>query len=126
MSIIGLGNDIVNIKRVERILLKNKKNFIKKIFNSKEIISSKISAEYVSKRFAAKEAFAKAIGTGIGKTIKFNEIIITNNKYGAPGISLEKNVEKRVLKKLKVKRIKYFLSLSDDYPFALATVIIST
>ncbi|MBL6758144.1 MAG: holo-ACP synthase [Pelagibacteraceae bacterium] len=126
MSIIGLGNDIVNIKRVEKILLKNKKNFIKKIFNSKEIISSKISAEYVSKRFAAKEAFAKAIGTGIGKTIKFNEIIITNNKYGAPGISLEKNVEKRVLKKLKVKRIKYFLSLSDDYPFALATVIIST
>ena len=125
MSIIGLGNDIVNIKRVEKILLKNKKNFIKKIFNSKEIISSKISAEYVSKRFAAKEAFAKAIGTGIGKTIKFNEIIITNNKYGAPGISLEKNVEKRVLKKLKVKRIKYFLSLSDDYPFALATVIIS-
>lgn len=126
MSIIGLGNDIVNIKRVEKILLKNKKNFIKKIFNSKEIISSKISAEYVSKRFAAKEAFAKAIGTGIGKTIKFNEIIITNNKHGAPGISLEKNVEKRVLKKLKVKRIKYFLSLSDDYPFALATVIIST
>ncbi len=126
MSIIGLGNDIVNIKRVEKILLKNKKNFIKKIFNSKEIVSSKISAEYVSKRFAAKEAFAKAIGTGIGKTIKFNEIIITNNKYGAPGISLEKNVEKRVLKKLKVKRIKYFLSLSDDYPFALATVIIST
>jgi len=126
MSIIGLGNDIVNIKRVEKILLKNKKNFIKKIFNSKEIISSKISAEYVSKRFAAKEAFAKAIGTGIGKTIKFNEIIITNNKYGAPGISLEKNVEKRVLKKLKVKRIKYILSLSDDYPFALATVIIST
>jgi len=126
MSIIGLGNDIVNIKRVEKILLKNKKNFIKKIFNSKEIISSKISAEYVSKRFAAKEAFAKAIGTGIGKTIKFNEIIITNNKYGAPGISLEKNVEMRVLKKLKVKRIKYFLSLSDDYPFALATVIIST
>ena len=126
MSIIGLGNDIVNIKRVEKILLKNKKNFIKKIFNSKEIISNKISAEYVSKRFAAKEAFAKAIGTGIGKTIKFNEIIITNNKYGAPGISLEKNVEKRVLKKLKVKRIKYFLSLSDDYPFALATVIIST
>ena len=126
MSIIGLGNDIVNIKRVEKILLKNKKNFIKKIFNSKEIISSKISAEYVSKRFAAKEAFAKAIGTGIGKTIKFNEIIITNNKYGAPGISLEKNVEKQVLKKLKVKRIKYFLSLSDDYPFALATVIIST
>src|SRR5210317_340272 len=124
MSIIGLGNDIVNIKRVEKILLKNKKNFIKKIFNSKEIISSKISAKYVSKRFAAKEAFAKAIGTGIGKTIKFNEIIITNNKYGAPGISLEKNVEKRVLKKLKVKRIKYFLSLSDDYPFALATVII--
>ena len=125
MSVIGLGVDIVNIKRIEKILLSNKKKFLSKIFNSKEKNIKRFSADSIAKKFAAKEAFAKAIGTGIGKTINFNEIYIDHNKNGAPKIKLEKNVEKRILVKLKLKKINFFLSISDDYPFALATVIIS-
>ena len=125
MSVIGLGVDIVNIKRIEKILLSNKKKFLSKIFYSKKKNIKRFSADSIAKKFAAKEAFAKAIGTGIGKTINFNEIYIDHNKNGAPKIKLEKNVEKRILVKLKLKKINFFLSISDDYPFALATVIIS-
>ena len=125
MTILGLGTDIVNIKRIEKIIIKNKKNFIKKILHKKEKKEKKITAEFLSKKFAAKEAFAKALGTGIGKLINFNEIIITNKTSGAPTIQIDKKAEKRVLKKLNAKKPKYFISISDDYPFALATVIIS-
>jgi holo-[acyl-carrier protein] synthase len=125
MTILGLGTDIVNIKRIEKMLKKNKKNFIDKILHSKEKKGKKITAEYLSKKFSAKEAFSKALGTGIGKVIQFNEIIIINKSNGKPTIQIEKKAEKRVLKKLKVNKAKYFISISDDYPFALATVIIS-
>jgi holo-[acyl-carrier protein] synthase len=125
MTILGLGTDIVNIKRIEKILKKNKKNFIDKILHSKEKKGKKVTAEYLSKKFSAKEAFSKALGTGIGKVIQFNEIIIINKSNGKPTIQIEKKAEKRVLKKLKVNKAKYFISISDDYPFALATVIIS-
>jgi len=125
MTILGLGTDIVNIKRIEKIIIKNKINFIKKILHKKEKKEKKITAEFLSKKFAAKEAFSKALGTGIGKLINFNEIIITNKPSGAPTIQIDKKAEKRVLKKLNAKKPKYFISISDDYPFALATVIIS-
>ena len=72
-----------------------------------------------------KEAFSKSIGTGIGDVISFNEIFIDNNKLGAPIIKLDKNVKKKIMKYLKVRNISFYLSISDDYPFALATVIIS-
>ena len=126
MSVIGLGVDIVNIKRIEKLLLNNKKKFLSKILHTKEKQNKKeFSANTIAKKFAAKEAFAKAIGTGIGKTINFSEIFIDHNRSGAPKIKLNKNVEKRILKKLRSEKIKFFLSISDDYPFAAATVIIS-
>ena len=125
MTILGLGTEIVNIKRIDKILKKNKKNFIDKILHSKEKKGKKITAEYLSKKFSAKEAFSKALGTGIGKVIQFNEIIIINKSNGKPTIQIEKKAEKRVLKILNAKKPKYFISISDDYPFALATVIIS-
>ena len=123
MSILGLGNDIVNIKRIEKIIKNNKKNFLLKILHKDEKKFKKLTANIIAKKFAAKEAFAKALGTGIGKYIQFKEICINHTKNGAPKI---KSVEKRILVKLKIKKVKVFLSISDDYPFALATVIIST
>ena len=126
MPVLGLGSDIVNIKRIEKIIKNNKKNFLSKILHKDEKKLKKFTANTIAKKFAAKEAFAKAIGTGIGKYIQFNEICIHHNKNGAPKIKLDKNVEKRILANLKIKKVKFFLSISDDYPFALATVIIST
>ena len=125
MTLLGLGTDIVNIKRIEKILSKDKKKFIDKILHSEEKKQKNITANFLSKKFAAKEAFSKALGTGIGSVINFNEIIICNKSSGAPDIKIDKKAQKRVLKKLKVSKAKFFISISDDYPFALATVIIS-
>ena len=77
-----------------------------------------------AKRFAAKEAFSKAIGTGISKGINFNEIIVINNTKGKPSIKLIGNT-KAIVNKMIKKKFNVLLTLSDDKPFAIATVIIS-
>ncbi len=126
MKIYGIGTDIANINRIKKSL-KNK-NFISKLFNKNEIkrCNSQINkANCYAKRFAAKEAFSKAIGTGISKGIRFDEIIVYNIKSGKPGIKLLGNTKKIVNKILNKKKINIFLSLSDDKPFAVATVVIS-
>ena len=126
MKIYGIGTVVVNINRIKRSL-KNK-NFIWRLFNKNEIkkCSSQINkANCYAKRFAAKEAFSKAIGTGISRGINFDEIIVYNIKSGKPGIKLLGNTKKIVNKILNKKKINIFLSLSDDKPFSVATVVIS-
>ena len=127
MKIYGVGTDIANIKRINKSL-KNKE-FIKRLFNKDEIkrCNNQLNkANCYAKRFAAKEAFSKAIGTGISKGINFNEIIVHNNKLGKPYIKLLGSTKKIVNKILNKKRISIYLSLSDDKPFAIATVILTT
>ena len=126
MRIYGIGTDVVNINRIKNSL-KNK-NFINRLFNKNEIkkCNDQINkANCYAKRFAAKEAFSKAIGTGISKGINFDEIIVYNIKSGKPGIRLLGNTKKVVNKIINKKKINIFLSLSDDKPFAVATVVIS-
>ena len=126
MRIYGIGTDVVNINRIKNSL-KNK-NFINRLFNKNEIkkCNDQINkANCYAKRFAAKEAFSKAIGTGISKGINFDEIIVYNIKSGKPGIRLLGNTKKIVNKIINKKKINIFLSLSDDKPFAVATVVIS-
>ena len=126
MKIYGIGTDIANINRIKRSL-KNK-NFINRLFNKNEVkkCNNQINkANCYAKRFAAKEAFSKAIGTGISKGINFNEIIVHNIKSGKPNIKLLGNTKKIVNKILNKKKFSIFLSLSDDKPFAVATVVIS-
>ena len=126
MKIYGIGTDISNTKRI-KISIK-KKGFITRVFAPVEIkkcLNKKNNAECFSKRFAAKEAFAKAIGTGIRKGINFKEIVIYNIKSGKPSIKLHGDTKKKATQILKTKKYSIFLSLSDDKPFAIATVIIS-
>jgi holo-[acyl-carrier protein] synthase len=126
MKIYGIGTDIANINRIKKSL-KNK-DFINRLFNQNEIkrCNNQINkANCYAKRFAAKEAFSKAIGTGISKGINFNEIIVHNIKSGKPNIKLLGNTKKIVNKILNKKKFNIFLSLSDDKPFAVATVVIS-
>ena len=78
-----------------------------------------------AKRFAAKEAFSKAIGTGISSGINFKEIIVYNIKTGKPKIKLLGNTKKIVNKIINKKKFNIYISLSDDKPFAIATVVIS-
>ena len=126
MKILGIGTDIVNIKRMKRTL-KNK-NFKGRIFSKNEIAyceNKKNPSSFYAKRFAAKEALSKALGTGIRKGINFRDIQITNNNYGKPTIKLHGTTANFLKKKIKNKKYSIYLSLSDDLPWAQATVIIS-
>ena len=125
-NIFGIGTDIVDNSRIKKLFSKNKR-FKKKIFSAKEIkhCESKLNkiGSY-SKRFAAKEAFAKALGIGIGKGISFCEITMNNNQNGAPFIELFGKT-KIIVKNIIKKKNKIYLSLSDEKKYALAMVIIS-
>ena len=126
MRIYGIGTDVVNINRIKNSL-KNK-NFISRLFNKSEIkkCNAQINkANCYSKRFAAKEAFSKALGTGISNGINFNEIIVLNKKSGKPYISIIGKTKITLNKKFKNKRIKTSLSLSDESRYAVAFVTIS-
>ena len=125
-KIFGIGTDIVDVSRIKNLIDKNKK-FINRIFSEKEIKycdsqSNKFSS--YSKRFAAKEAFAKALGIGISKGISFNEISINNKKNGAPFIELLGKT-KVITKNITKKKSKIYLSLSDEKKYAIAMVVIS-
>ena len=126
MNIFGIGTDIVSVDRIKKSL-KNK-NFIYRIFNKNEILKCKKinnSKNCYAKRFAAKEAFSKALGTGISSGINFNEIVILNKKSGKPYISIIGQTKKILNKKFKRKKSKISLSLSDEKKYAVAFVTIS-
>ena len=126
MSIFGIGTDIVSVERIKKSL--KKKSFINRIFNEKEILKCKKinnSINCYAKRFAAKEAFSKALGTGISNGVNFNEIIILNKKSGKPYISIIGQTKKTLKKKFKKKKSKILLSLTDEKKYAVAFVTIS-
>ena len=126
MKIFGVGADIVKTNRIQKLL--RKKNILEKIFNKEEIVKCKRikkTENCFAKRFAAKEAFSKALGTGISKGIYFNQIVVLNEKNGKPFIKLIENTKKNVEKKLKKKKYKISLSLTDEDEYAVAFVTIS-
>jgi len=128
MKIFGIGTDIVNIKRIDKSIKKHGKNFKKRIFSDKEINyceNKKNSSAFFAKRFAAKEALSKALGVGIRKEIDFKNIEVFNDNYGKPSILLRGKTQSYLKKKVKGKKYNIYLSLSDDLPWAQATVIIS-
>ncbi len=129
--ILGIGTDMVNIQRIESILESDTaKRFQEKYFHPTEIekankfTSIKDKACSFAKRFAAKEAFVKALGTGVRKGVKLNDIYVVNNDMGCPFIQFSPTVKKLIEKKTSNK-VKIDLSLSDEYPMAVAFVIIS-
>ena len=126
MKIYGVGTDLTNIYRIKKSIKNNK--FVNRLFNKIEIQKCNKQtnkANCYAKRFAAKEAMSKALGTGIRKGINFKDIEIKNDKFGKPSISLKGTTEKYLRMKIKKKNYKIYLSLSDDIPWAQATVIIS-
>ena len=125
MKIYGIGSDIISNIRIKKNL-KNKK-FLKRIFSMEEIKKgSKLKNKfmYFSKRFAAKEAFVKALGTGFRDNINFNSISILNDKKGKPYIKFEKSLNKKIKVLTKKKKLNVFLSLADEKDYSLAFVII--
>ena len=125
MHIIGNGVDIIKNSRINNSL--KIKGFLNRIFTEKEIqqgkkLKNKIN--FYAKRFAAKEAFVKAIGTGFRSNINFIDIEIKNYKNGKPYISLSKKLNNFLKKKFKIQRYKVFLSLSDEKDYSIAFVVI--
>ena len=128
MAILGTGIDIVENYRVKEILLKKKSNFKKKIFTINEVAYCEKKTNSIScysKRFAAKEAFVKAIGIGFTKNINFKDIEVVNNTYGKPYISINKKIANKIKTLFKVKKFIILLSISDEKKYSIASVIIS-
>ena len=128
MSVLGTGIDIVDNYRVKKLLLNKKSSFENKIFTNNEIAYCKKKSNITncySKRFAAKEAFVKALGTGFRKNINFKDIEILNNGYGKPCLSINKRVINKVKILFKVKKFNISLSISDEKKYSIACVIIS-
>ena len=126
MEIIGNGVDIVENKRIKNSL--KIKGFINRVFTQNEINKSKKlvnKTNFFAKRFAAKEAFVKAIGEGFRNNINFNDIDISNDNKGKPSINISNNIKNFLKKKLKLNKYKIFLSLSDEKKHSIAYVIIS-
>jgi holo-[acyl-carrier protein] synthase len=122
---IAIGTDIVEIKRIADALERQGDKFLQRILTDSEIAEYRgrgNSVAFLAKRFAAKEAVVKALGTGIGGGISFQHMIVSNNAEGAPQVELQENAADR-LKQL--GGTKVLLSLSDEKNYALAYVAIT-
>ena len=127
MKIIGIGIDIIENKRIKNSL-KNLK-FKKRIYSNKELAQSSFSknkVSFFSKRFAAKEAFAKAIGTGFRDNLNFKDIEIVNDKMGKPYYLKSKKISKIIQEKFNIKRYNCFLSIPDEKDYSTAFTIIQS
>ena len=129
MNVIGLGTDIVNINRIQKIYSKYGSHFLDKILTETEKktekkISNLINIETIAKTFATKEAISKAIGYGFSKGIHFKNIEIFNDKNGKPYANVNGKA-KITLSKIS-KKYNIFITLSDDKPWAVATALITS
>ena len=128
--ILGIGVDLLNINRVEKLYLKFGDKLADRILSEEEVGNykkSKNKINFLAKKFCAKEAFSKALGTGIGRGINFSDITISNDILGKPIIFLSDNgfyfLEK--LYKKNTKNIQFNLSITDEDPFINCFAIIS-
>ena len=122
--IYGVGTDLVNIDRVKKILSKKRDGFVKRVLSEHEqaLFTNKAdSAEYCAKRFAAKEAFAKALGTGIGRVVSFQDLTVRNNENGKPHFIPSEKLRKFLVEK-NIKQAH--LSISDESKNAIAFVVL--
>mgnify|MGYP001386295523 CR=1 FL=1 len=127
MKILGIGVDVIQNKRI-KTLIKNK-TFINRTFGSKEVkISNKVlnKTNFFAKRFAAKEAFVKALGTGFRNKLNFKDIEISNDKIGKPYYIKTKKLDQIINKKFKKKNYNLFLSISDEKDYSVAFTILQT
>jgi len=125
--IIRTGIDIIDIRRIEKTIKKYNFRFKNKCFHSSEITKSESrfkSVESYAKRYAAKEACAKALGTGLARGVFWKDIEIQNDSYGKPIIKLHNKALKFLNLFSKTDQCSIEVSLSDEKNYAIANVII--
>lgn len=123
MAIVGLGTDIAEIERVEKALARTGVAFAERILTADEMMvfhQSKQQGRFLAKRFAAKEAASKALGTGIAMGVSFQDFMISNDELGKPVLTL-RNKALELATKMSVANVH--LSISDERHYAVATVI---
>ena len=127
MKILGIGVDIIQNNRIKDSIKNHK--FIDRTYSTNELKLSTFSKNkigYFSKRFAAKEAFAKALGTGFRNNLNFKDIEIMNDKFGKPYYLKTKKISQIIRKAFKVKNYNCFLSISDEKEYSTAFTIIKS
>ena len=127
MKILGIGVDIINNKRIKSSI--RKKNFIKRVYSQNEIrFSKKVKQKtnYFAKRYAAKEALSKALGTGFRNSLNFKDIEILNDKIGKPYYLKSKKITNIINKKFKTKKYNLFLSITDEKDYSIAFTILQS
>ena len=124
MKIVGTGVDIVENSRIKKSILNN--SFLNRVFTKEEILISKKmknKSSYFAKRFAAKEAFVKSLGTGFRNGFNFKDISVINDKLGKPSFFISKKIKNMIKKKFKINTFNFFLSISDEKKYSIAFVI---
>ncbi|MBO6549743.1 MAG: holo-ACP synthase [Rhizobiales bacterium] len=127
--IIGIGNDIIDIRRIEKTIEKYGERFLNRVFTDLERERSErrhLKAASYAKRFAAKEACAKALGTGIASGVAWKDMGVINSPSGAPSMELTGGAKAQLLKLIPESHDPVIhLTITDDGPMAQAFVIIS-
>ena len=124
MNLFGVGVDIVDNSRIKKMI--RNKDFLNRVFSNYEILNSNKIANktaFFAKRFAAKEAFSKSLGTGIRNNLNFRDIVIKNNKSGKPFFLITKKIKSLINKQFKTKKFNFYLSISDEKNYSVAFVI---
>ena len=128
--IIGIGNDLINISRIARTIERFGNRFIQRIFTEEEQIKSekrKLKVASYAKRFAAKEACSKALGSGFRKGVFWHDMGVVNLPSGKPTMNLTGGALKRLKEITPEGQVAQIdLTLTDEPPMAGAFVIIST
>ena len=125
MKVLGIGVDIVKNSRIKKSILN--KSFLYRVFTNEEILISKNiknKSSYFAKRFAAKEAFSKSLGTGFRDDFNFKDISVINDKLGKPSFFISKKIKNMIKKKFKIRKFNFFLSISDEEKYSMAFVIL--
>jgi holo-[acyl-carrier protein] synthase len=120
----GIGTDIVSIERIEATLARHPNVFSQRVLHPNELIifaNHKQPCAYLAKRFAAKEALSKALGTGIAKGVSFHEIEVKNDALGRPLLKLHQHT-KVIATSMGVT--SSFLTLADEKHYAIAYVVL--
>jgi holo-[acyl-carrier protein] synthase len=131
--IIGAGSDLVDIRRIERALERFGERFIRRCFTEFEIAKAEHRRDAgthiatYAKRFAAKEAFSKALGTGFSNGVFMRDIGVVNDSFGKPTLKLSNGAKDRLDSMIPSgKTCHIHLTLTDEYPYAFAQVLIET
>ncbi len=130
MTIIGIGSDLCNIERIQKSLDRFGERFINKVFTDAERERAEkrplTRAGTYAKRFAAKEAFSKAVGTGFKRGVFMKDIGVVNKASGEPTLALTGGARQRLDEITPAGHAaEVLLTMTDDFPFAQAFVIIT-